>query len=66
MSNVHVKMRNPGDKDEFEKLMKIFKRKCQKAGFIQEIRKRRYFVKPSEKRRMAKREAQRNAQRRRK
>lgn len=58
-------MRNPGDKDEFEKLMRIFKKKCQKAGFIREIKERRYFIKPSEKRRKEKRKAQRNSQRKR-
>lgn len=35
----------------FEKAMRIFKKKTQKDGFIREIRERRYYKKPSIKKR---------------
>ena len=38
-------------KDGFEKAMKIFKKQCQKDGFLVELKDRRYYSKPSEKRR---------------
>ena len=37
-------------------LLKIFKKKCQKERIIQEYRARRYYVKPSEKKRLARKE----------
>jgi small subunit ribosomal protein S21 len=40
-----------GDKDNFEKAMRVFKRQCQKEGFLYECKERRYYSKPSEKRR---------------
>lgn len=40
-----------GDKDNFEKAMRVFKRQCQKEGFLYECKERRYYTKPSEKRR---------------
>ena len=37
---------------EFEKMFKRFQKQVQKEGIIREIRNRRYYMKPSEKRRM--------------
>lgn len=45
-----VEVRN-GD---FNKALRIFKKKVQEAGIIQEIRERSEYVKPSEKRKKAK------------
>ena len=39
------------DKNDFEKAMKIFKKQCQKEGFLIELKERRYYSKPSELRR---------------
>ena len=60
MIEVHVK----GESDEaFKKAMSIFKKKCNKAGFIREIKERRYFKKPSQKNREYKEKLQREAER---
>ena len=39
------------DKNSFEKAMRIFKKQCQKEGFLVEIKERRYYSKPSERKR---------------
>jgi small subunit ribosomal protein S21 len=39
------------DKNSFEKAMRIFKKACQKEGFLVEIKERRYYSKPSERKR---------------
>ena len=36
------------DKNDFEKAMRIFKKQCQKEGFLIELKERRYYSKPSE------------------
>jgi ribosomal protein S21 len=36
----------------FEKAMRIFKKACQKDGFMMEIKERRFYAKPSEKKRL--------------
>ena len=43
-----------GDSQNFEKAMRIFKKQCQKDGFMIELKERRYFSKPSEKNRKKK------------
>ena len=45
MPTVHVK-----DDESFENALRRFKRKCEKAGVLTELKKRQYFEKPSEKR----------------
>jgi ribosomal protein S21 len=35
----------------FERAMKIFKKACQKDGFMMELKERRFHVKPSDKKR---------------
>ncbi|MCB9747212.1 MAG: 30S ribosomal protein S21 [Candidatus Omnitrophica bacterium] len=39
------------DSNGFEKAMKIFKKACQKDGFMMELKDRQYYCKPSEKKR---------------
>lgn len=45
------------DHKPFDISLRAFKRKCQKAGIIQELKERRYYIKPTEKRKIAKRQA---------
>lgn len=45
-----VEVRN----DDVNKALRIFKKKVQEAGIIQEVRDRQHYVKPSEARRKAK------------
>ena len=39
------------DSHNFEKAMRIFKKACQKDGFMMELKERRFYAKPSEKKR---------------
>ena len=41
----------------FEKALRTFRKKIQKSGLIQTVRDNRYFEKPSDKRRLAKKAA---------
>jgi len=34
--------------DSFEKALKVFKRQCQREGFLMQIKEKRYYSKPSE------------------
>jgi small subunit ribosomal protein S21 len=52
---IEVKIKN----GEFEKGMRVFKKACQKDGFMMEMRERRYFIKPSERKRKKRNEAKR-------
>jgi ribosomal protein S21 len=45
---IEVKVTDP---HEFEKAMKIFKKACQKDGFMMELKERRFYAKPSERKR---------------
>jgi len=45
---IEVKVTDPGN---FEKAMRIFKKACQKDGFMIELKERRFYLKPSEKKR---------------
>ena len=45
---IEVKVMDP---HHFEKAMRIFKKACQKDGFMMELKERRYYSKPSEKKR---------------
>ncbi len=38
-------------KDGFEKAMRVFKKLCQKEGFLVELKERRFYSKPSERKR---------------
>jgi len=39
------------DPNNFEKSLTMFKKACQKDGFMMELRERRYYIKPSERKR---------------
>lgn len=38
------------DDENFERALKRFKKKCEKAGILSDLRKHRHYEKPSEKR----------------
>lgn len=50
-----------GENEAFEVALKRFKRKCEKAGILTEVRKRRYYEKPSSRRRKIVASAKRHA-----
>ncbi len=52
MVEITVKNNEP-----FEKALRRFKKKWEKAGILREVKKRKYFVKPSVLKRMAERAA---------
>ncbi len=43
--------------ESIDDIIKLFKRKCERSGLFKEIKKRKFFVKPSEQRRKQKLEA---------
>ena len=47
---VFVKVRNGDNKIEFEKAVRRFKRKVETEGIMRDLKKRRYFLTKSEKR----------------
>lgn len=55
----------PRDSSEesVEKAIKTFKKQCIKTGLLKEIRERRYYIKPSDKKREEKRAAKRRMDR---
>ena len=55
---VHVEVK-VNDQEQIERMIKKFSRKVKKCGILDEVRDRRYFTKPSVKRRMKKLEKQR-------
>ena len=46
------------DKDTFDSLLRRFKRKVQEDGIMQELKKREYYLSPSQKRRRKSEQAQ--------
>ncbi|MDP8266992.1 MAG: 30S ribosomal protein S21 [Candidatus Aceula meridiana] len=34
--------------DSFEKAIRVFKKQCQREGFLMQIKEKRYYAKPSE------------------
>lgn len=46
----------------FDVLLRQFKKKCERAGIIQEVRKREYYEKPAQKKQRKKKEAIRREQ----
>jgi small subunit ribosomal protein S21 len=38
------------DNESFEQALRRFKRKCEKAGILSEVKRRRFYEKPSERR----------------
>jgi small subunit ribosomal protein S21 len=51
------------DDENFERALKRFKRKCEKAGILSDLRKHRHFEKPSERRKRKLAAAVRNSRR---
>ena len=43
------------DNESFEKALRRFKKKWEKAGILRDVRSRTYYLKPSEARKLAKR-----------
>ncbi len=52
------------DDESFERALKRFKKKCEKAGILADLRKHRHYEKPSEKKKRKLAAAFRNARRR--
>ncbi|MDO8580111.1 MAG: 30S ribosomal protein S21 [Candidatus Omnitrophota bacterium] len=46
---IEVKISDPHN---FEKALRIFKKACQKDGFMIELKERRFYAKPSEKKKL--------------
>ncbi len=64
MPSVDLKARNRNPRDKrpskpmpFEIALRKFKKQCDRAGIVQEVRKREFFEKPAQKRRRKKKEA---------
>ena len=51
------------DDESFERALKRFKKKCEKAGILSDLRKHRHYEKPSETRRRARLRSERRARR---
>jgi small subunit ribosomal protein S21 len=51
------------DDESFERALKRFKKKCEKAGILSDLRKHRHYEKPSEKRKRKQSAAQRKGRR---
>jgi len=49
--------------DNFERALRLWKRKCSDAGTVQEVRERQAFVKPTEKRKKMKAAAKQRTKR---
>jgi small subunit ribosomal protein S21 len=49
--------------DNFEKALRLWKRKCSDAGTVQEVRERQAFIKPTEKRKKMKAAAKQRTRR---
>ena len=51
-----VKVRGD-DQRAFDKAFRTFNKKCQNLGIVKEVRERQHYIKPSEKKRLAKKAA---------
>jgi small subunit ribosomal protein S21 len=49
------------ENESFESALKRFKKKCEKAGLLSDLRKRQHFEKPSERRKRKQNAAKRKA-----
>jgi ribosomal protein S21 len=58
--SVNIKIKNPDDPKSFDRGMRMFKKLCQKQGFLQEARERRYYLKPSVKKKLKREKNKRN------
>ena len=48
---IEIKIKNPNDEQEFDKAVRLLKKIIDKEGILQEIKERRYYEKPSDKKR---------------
>lgn len=48
---IEIKIKNPGNEVEFDKAVRLLKKIMAKEGILQELRERRYYEKPSDKKR---------------
>lgn len=53
--SVSVSLRDPKDSEQLERALRDLKRQLKKDNFYKEIRKREFFVSPSEKKKLKKR-----------
>ena len=60
--NKHWKKRRHDGPPPFDVMLRQFKKKCERAGIVAEVRKREYYEKPSAKRQRKKKEAIRREQ----
>jgi small subunit ribosomal protein S21 len=51
------------DDESFDRALRRFKKKCEKAGILSDLRKHRHYEKPSEKRKRKQNAAQRKTRR---
>ena len=51
------------DDENFERALKRFKKKCEKAGVLSDLRKHRHYEKPSERRKLEMSAARRKTRR---
>lgn len=56
---MQVIIKDPGNEAEFDKAVRTFKKMVMKSGILQEVKDRRYFITPSERKRTAKKMLQR-------
>ena len=59
MTEVKIK-----ESESFERALRRFKKKCEKAGILSDLRKHRHFEKPSERRKRKANAAKRKTRRR--
>lgn len=48
---IEIEIKNPGNDVELDKALKLLKKIISKEGILQELRERRYYEKPSDKKR---------------
>lgn len=48
---IEIKIKNSKDEKEFDKIVRLLKKIMSKEGILQELRERRYYEKPSDKKR---------------
>jgi small subunit ribosomal protein S21 len=56
---VEIRIKNPEDDAEFDKAVRLFKKLVNKEGHLQELKERRYYMKPSEKKRLERKQKNR-------
>jgi len=52
-----------GDNEPLDRALSRFKRKCERAGILREVKRNAYFIKPSQRKRIKREKAIRRANR---